>query len=64
MHESTEVTDDETHSEQEEQPVQVPNVMANVASLQRKRRRRGRSPGQGSAPRRDIGRGCVGDFQG
>ena len=54
-HESTEATEDETHSEQEKQPVQVPGVMPNIASPQGRRRGRGRTPGQGSAPRRGMG---------
>ena len=37
------------HSEQEEQPVQVPDVMPNIAP-----RGRGRKAGQGSAPRRGM----------
>ena len=39
-HESAKATEDETHSEQEEQPVQVPDVMPNIASFQRKEKRR------------------------
>ena len=60
-HESTEATEDETHSEQKEQPVQVPDVMPNIASPQGRRseRGRGRTPGQGSASRRGMGRGCA-----
>ena len=47
-----------THSEQEEWPVQVPDVMPNVAPPQERRRGRGRgrTPGQGSAPRRGVGK--------
>ena len=57
-HESTEATEDETHYEQEEQPVKVPDVMPNIAPPQGRRRGRDRIPSQGSAPRRGMGRGC------
>ena len=36
-HKSTEATEDETHSEQEEQPVQVPVVKSNIAPAQGRR---------------------------
>ena len=60
-HQNTEGTEDETHSKQEEQPVQVPDVMPNIAAPQGRRgvRSRGRTPGWGSAPRRGMGRGCA-----
>ena len=60
-HESIEATEDKTHSEQGEQPVQVPNVMPNIAYPQGKRRGRGggRTPCQGSEPKRSMGSGCA-----
>ena len=59
--ESIEATEDETHSEQEIQPVQVPDVMPNIDSPQERRRGRGRcrKPGQHSAPKGGICRGCA-----
>ena len=58
-HESTEATEDDTHSEQE-QSLQVPDVMPNIAPPQGRRSGRGKTPGQDSAPRRGMGRGCAG----
>ena len=60
-HESTEGTEGETPCEQKEQPVQVPDVMPNIAHPQGRKRGRGRdrTPGQGSSPRRGMGRGHI-----
>ena len=41
-HESTETKEDETYSEQEEKPVQVPDVMSNIAPHQGRKRGNGK----------------------
>ena len=56
-HERTEATEDETQSQQKEQPVQVQDVMLNIGPHKGRRRGRGRTPGQDSAPRRHVNRG-------
>ena len=64
-HESTVATEGKTHSEQEEHPVQVPDVIPNIAPPQRRKRRgRGSTPGHGADSRRDMVRGWQGDLQG
>ena len=65
-HESTEATEYETHSKQEGQPTQAPDVMPNIDPPQGRRRGRGRgrTPGWGSAPKRGMGRGHARGHQG